>query len=119
MRILFGIQPSVDASHARDRVATSLARIGPNLDGTYELICEFLGIAENAASSALAPKTRHAYLLDVMSHLIRDRGKSPLVILFEDLHWLDEASEGFVETICTAISGTQVLLIVNYRPNYS
>lgn len=40
------------------------------------------------------------------------------VLLIEDLHFLDPASEQFVEQLCKAVAGSRSLLLLNYRPDY-
>jgi adenylate cyclase len=43
----------------------------------------------------------------------------PAVALFEDLHWLDDASGAFLEELVRGCAGTRTLLILTYRPEYS
>jgi len=41
------------------------------------------------------------------------------VIIIEDLHWLDEASQDFLETWIAAVEGTRVLMVLTFRPEWS
>ena len=118
MRLLLGISSGDDPASAREQVASYLARMQSPPEGALAVLCDFLGIAESGAASAVTPKMRHAALLDIISRLVGERASRPLVIVFEDLHWLDEASEAFVELLCDAIIGSHVLLVVNFRPSY-
>nr|WP_201833479.1 adenylate/guanylate cyclase domain-containing protein [Microvirga zambiensis] len=118
VRLLLGISSGDDPALARDQVASYLARMKSPPEGALSVLCDFLGIAESGAASAVTPKMRHAALVDIISRLMSDRAAHPLVIVFEDLHWLDEASEAFVEALCGAIIGSHVLLVVNFRPSY-
>jgi len=43
----------------------------------------------------------------------------PLVVVFEDLHWIDEGSQEFLDLIADGIASARILLLVNYRPEYS
>ena len=45
--------------------------------------------------------------------------RDTVVVLIEDLHWMDEASETMLSELVTSIEGTQTLAIVNFRPEYS
>ena len=58
------------------------------------------------------------WLLDLVRRMVRWFGRSPSLLVIEDLHWLDEASEEFVGAIIEAIAGTRTLLVLNYRPAY-
>jgi len=118
VRLLLGISSGDDPGEARDQVAEYLAQMNSPPEGALAVLCDFLGIAESGAASAVTPKMRHAALLDVISRLMSDRAAQPLVIMFEDLHWLDDASEAFVEAICESIVRSHVLLVVNFRPSY-
>jgi adenylate cyclase len=58
-------------------------------------------------------------LLEIVRHIVRQRGIATSVIIVEDLHWLDEASEDFVMTLVEAVAGTRTMLVLNYRPGYA
>ncbi len=51
--------------------------------------------------------------------MIRQRGATASVIIIEDLHWLDQASEEFVATLVDEVTSTKTALVLNYRPAYS
>src|SRR5262249_33194759 len=48
----------------------------------------------------------------------RESLRQPLVVIFEDLHWIDEDTGALLEVLVDAIAQAPVLLIVNYRPEY-
>src|SRR5262249_31293606 len=56
---------------------------------------------------------------DIIRHMVRQRGVVASVIIIEDLHWLDQASEEFVATLVDAVASTKTCLVVNCRPAYS
>ena len=47
---------------------------------------------------------------------MRDHVAEVVVLIVDDLHWIDPASEEFVESIVDAIVGTKTLLVLNFRP---
>jgi class 3 adenylate cyclase/tetratricopeptide (TPR) repeat protein len=119
LRLFFRILPTDDAAIARRRIGERLTEIGATFRADLPLVCEFLGVKDDGQpSSPLGPKARHRRLQHIVLHLVRLGGLSPSVILIEDLHWLDEASEDFVATIAEAVTNTGTLLLVNYRPSY-
>ena len=116
---LLGILPGDPPAVARQRIVERL-RLGgaPGRDDAV-LLQEFLGVmAEDVAPSVLQPKGRRARLLQIVSHLVATLSSGTSVILFEDLHWLDEASAEFVHAMVEAAAGTRTLLVLNYRPAY-
>src|SRR5262249_15223087 len=65
------------------------------------------------------PDARRRQLLGVVKRLIRAQSASePGINLYEDLHWIDPASEEFLANHIDAVQGTQSLTIVNFRPEY-
>ena len=40
------------------------------------------------------------------------------VLVVEDLHWIDDASAAFLDTLVEAVAGTRTLLLCTYRPEH-
>ena len=60
---------------------------------------------------------RKAQLLNFVRQLLHSRPHDEVVlVLVEDLHWIDPASEDFVEAMVDAVVGTKTLLLLNFRP---
>ncbi len=51
--------------------------------------------------------------------LLRESLNQPLIIIFEDLHWVDAETQALLDLLADAIANARVLLLVNYRPEYS
>ena len=115
----FRIPPDDDAAAARGRIAERMAQLGAPTETDLTLLNELLGVAEaGRPPSALSPKTRHARLLGLVRELVKHDADTTSVILIEDLHWLDEASEEFVATLVEAAADTRTMVVLNYRPSY-
>ena len=115
----FNISPEDDPDLAVKQIATRLAELGSTFDADLSLVCDFLGVKHGQGQpSWLNPKARNARLLDIIRHMVRQRGALASVTIIEDLHWLDQASEKFVATVVDAVVGTKTVLIVNFRPAY-
>jgi tetratricopeptide (TPR) repeat protein len=50
--------------------------------------------------------------------LVRESHVQPLLLVFEDLHWIDAESQALLDSLVEILAGTRVLLLVNYRPEY-
>lgn len=67
----------------------------------------------------LDPRDRRAGILNALRHLIAEGSKGgPIVLVIEDLHWIDERSEEAIAALMDPIAGLPVLMILNYRPGY-
>jgi predicted ATPase len=51
--------------------------------------------------------------------LLRESLNQPLMVVFEDLHWIDEQTQELLNLLADSIGTAKFLLLVNYRPEYS
>ena len=51
--------------------------------------------------------------------LLRESLNQPLMVIFEDLHSIDDETHAFLNLMAEGIANAPVLLLVNYRPEYS
>ena len=51
--------------------------------------------------------------------VLRESLNQPLIVIFEDLHWIDEQTQEFLNLFADSIATAKILLLVNYRPEYS
>lgn len=114
----FGIGSLDDAVTARARIARRFEPLQPTA-ADLDLLYEFFGVAPpGAVPVALGPRARQARLLARLKELVQLDAGTERLILIEDLHWLDEASEDFIAALGEAVIGTRTLLLLNYRLAY-
>ena len=120
LRDYFGLHVKEEADISRRRVLDRLAALSSSEELSFVLL-EFLGIADPLrAKIKLDPKTRKTLLLDFVSTLPRSGPRDiTTVVIIEDLHWIDAASEEFIEALADAVVGTTTLLVVNFRPGFT
>src|SRR6202011_3106291 len=51
--------------------------------------------------------------------ILRESLNQPLMVIFEDLHWIDEQTQELLNLLADSIGTAKILLLVNYRPEYS
>jgi class 3 adenylate cyclase len=67
----------------------------------------------------LDPSLRGQRTIDaVKGLLLREAQVQPLLLLFEDLHWLDSETQTILDGLVEALPSAPILLLVNYRPEY-
>jgi adenylate cyclase len=120
LRDYFGLRVKEPADVSRRRVLDQLAAL-PVSEQLSPVLLELLGLADpQAAPTKLDPKTRKTQLLDFVRTLPRSPRREPVaVVIIEDLHWIDAASEEFIEALADAVVGTTTLLVVNFRPGFT
>jgi tetratricopeptide (TPR) repeat protein len=67
----------------------------------------------------LDPPQRRQRTLDALKQvLLRESQVQPLVLVFEDLHWIDTETQTLLDSLVDSLPTTPLLLLVNYRPEY-
>ncbi|MGH8070847.1 MAG: ATP-binding protein [Candidatus Entotheonellia bacterium] len=64
------------------------------------------------------PQRRQQTLEAVKRLLLRESQVQPLLLLLEDLHWIDAGTQVFLDSLLESLPTASVLLLVNYRPEY-
>jgi class 3 adenylate cyclase len=120
LRDYFGLRVKEAADISRRRVLDRLAALSFS-EQTSTVLLEFLGLADPLQPAVkLDPKTRKTLLLDFVRTLPRSGPRDvTTVVIIEDLHWIDAASDEFIEALADAVVGTTTLLVVNFRPGFT
>jgi class 3 adenylate cyclase/tetratricopeptide (TPR) repeat protein len=121
LRQVFGIGPRDSEREARQKIAGTLVLADENLRDEIPLLLDFLGVPDpQRPAPTVRAEVRQRRLLDVVRRFALARGQQEpaVVVVFEDLHWIDPASEAFVAALAGAAEGARLLLLVNFRPEY-
>ncbi len=66
------------------------------------------------------PRERQAGIFDALRTLVlMESRERPLMVVVEDLHWVDDKSEQALAALVEVVAGARVLLVLTYRPGYS
>jgi adenylate cyclase len=120
LRAVFEIGDQDAPGAARERIATRLAALGGGYEDDLPLLFDFLAVPDpERPAPRMDPDARQRRLLDVIARVTRAEGtRRPGVIVVEDLHWLDPASEAFLAHLIAAAADTRSLVVLNFRPEY-
>jgi predicted ATPase len=94
------------------------------LDRTLEEILPYLyallGIEEQPSPlQQMDPQIRRRRTFEALKKLfLRESLNQPLVLIFEDLHWIDGETQGFLDVLSESVASAKLLLLTNYRPEY-
>jgi class 3 adenylate cyclase/tetratricopeptide (TPR) repeat protein len=111
-------------SNSETEIITSVDRGLAFLGGTAAAVAPYLKylLSVNPGDPAVAtmePTQRRARIFDALSQItLRGSQRRPIIMLIEDLHWIDPASEEFLKFLADSLAGAAVLLILTYRPGY-
>ena len=74
---------------------------------------------EDPAWQNLDPPQRRQRTLDAVKRLLlRESQVQPLLVVFEDLHWIDGETQALLDSLVESLGSARLLLLVNYRPEY-
>jgi tetratricopeptide (TPR) repeat protein len=114
------IQDRDDPRAIRERVAGKLLMLDRALEPLLTPLLALLDVPVNDAGwDALDPPQRRQRTLEAVKRLIvRESQVQPLLVIFEDLHWIDTETQALLDSLMESFSTTRVLLRVNCRPEY-
>jgi predicted ATPase len=116
----FKIAGEDDQRAWRERVAGKMSILDPSLEDARPYLFALLGIVEGEDPLAgMDPQIRKRRTLDAIKRiLLRESLNQPLMVIFEDLHWVDDETQGFLNLLADSIGTSRILMLVNYRPEY-
>jgi class 3 adenylate cyclase len=117
----FDIIPDDDPRKRREKIGGKILILDRLLEDTLAYIFTLLEVAENDDLLArMDPEIRKRRTLDAIKRLLlRESLNQPLIVIFEDLHWLDEGSRALLNLLADSIGTARVLMLVNYRPEFT
>ncbi len=67
----------------------------------------------------LDPQQRRRRTLDAVKRLlVRESQQQPVLVVFEDLHWIDSETQALLDALVEGLLAARMCLLVNYRPEY-
>ena len=117
----FKIASQDDQRTRREKIAGRIAILDRALEDTIPYLYGLLGIAEDPDPLAqMDAHIRKRGTLDAIKRiLLRESLNQPLMVIFEDLHWIDDETQALLNILADSIATAKILLLVNYRPEYS
>ena len=104
----------------RAKVTGQVLTLDERLQDTIPALLALLdALPEDSAFRALDPSQRRQCTLEAFKHvLLRESQVQPLLLVFEDLHWVDSETQALLDSLVESIATSRLLLLVNYRPEY-
>jgi class 3 adenylate cyclase/predicted ATPase len=120
LKSYFDIQSQDDERKRREKVGGKVLMLDRSLEDTLPYLFALLGIEEQPSPlQQMDPQIRRRRTFEALKKLfLRESLNQPLVLIFEDLHWIDSETQGFLDTLSEGVASAKVLLLVNYRPEY-
>jgi class 3 adenylate cyclase/tetratricopeptide (TPR) repeat protein len=116
-----GIEEADDARRINEKIAGKLLTLDEALRSSVAPLTALLGIPVNDVGwQRLEPRERRQQTLDAVKRvLLRETHVAPVILVFEDLHWIDAETQAFLDALVSSVASARLLLLVNYRPEYA
>jgi class 3 adenylate cyclase/tetratricopeptide (TPR) repeat protein len=120
LKAYFDVGDRDDTRTVRERVTGKLMTLDDTLRPTLPAFLDLLDVpVEDEQWRAVDPSQRHQRTQDaVRALLLRESRIQPLVLVFEDLHWIDSETQTILDSLVESLPTAQLLLLVNYRPEF-
>lgn len=116
----FRIEENESEEVITSKIERGVLFIGEELRPTLPYIRYLLSVDPgDPAVLSMDPQLRRGEIFEALRRLLlRAAERRPQVVVFEDLHWMDRATEESLQLVADSIAASPVLLILTYRPDY-
>ena len=109
-----------DARTIRAKVTGQVLTLDETLQEALPALLALLdAVPDDSPFLHLDPPQRRQRTLDGLKRvLLRESQVQPLLLVFEDLHWIDAETQALLNSLVESLPTARLLLLVNYRPEY-
>jgi transposase len=113
------IEEHDDTRTIRAKVTGQVLTLDPALQDTVPALLSLLdALPEDSPFLQLDPPQRRQRTLDALKRvLLRESQEQPLLLVFEDLHWIDSETQALLNNLVESLPSARLLLLVNYTYN--
>jgi tetratricopeptide (TPR) repeat protein len=115
------VQASDSDQVIRDRIDRTTAPFGEAYRPSVPFLRSLLSIGAGDSSLAqLDPKLRRAGIFEAITRFLRAASEArPLIVVLEDLHWMDQATGEFLGMMTESVPSNRILLCATHRSGYA
>src|SRR5215470_6331318 len=119
-RAICRITEADDAAGSREKIRRAVERSGMDPEKLAPYLLNLLGFKEGTEGLELvAPGALKISISEALRQMTLGVSRQQtLLVVIEDLHWIDRASEELVASMVDGLPGAAVLFVVTYRPGY-
>ncbi|HSF29004.1 MAG TPA: AAA family ATPase [Candidatus Tectomicrobia bacterium] len=120
LKIYFRLDASDAPRSLHDKVMTKLQTLDEGLRSIAPPLLALLDIrVADSSWQALDPLQRRQFTLEALKRLlVRESQVQPVLLIVENLHWIDTETQAFLDGLVNSLPTARLLLLVNYRPEY-
>ena len=116
----FDIHESDGDLEIREKVKKGLKMLDADEASTLPYLLELLAVKDSGIDKIpMSPEAKKNRIMEAFKQIVLKGSEiRPLILAYEDLHWIDKSSEELLKYVLESIPGARVLLIFTYRPEF-
>jgi tetratricopeptide (TPR) repeat protein len=116
----FDIREGDSDSKIREKVKKGIKTVGADEDSNLPYFLELLSVKDSGIDKiSISPEEKKYRIIEALKQIVLKGSEiRPLILAYEDLHWVDKSSEDVLKYVLESIPGARVLLIFTYRPEF-
>jgi hypothetical protein len=116
----FDIHEGDGDSVIREKVIRGLKILRVDEDSTLPYFLELFSVKDSGIDKIpMSPEVKKDRIIEALKQItLKGSEIRPLILAYEDLHWMDKSSEVVLKLFLENIPGARVLLIFTYRPEF-
>jgi class 3 adenylate cyclase/tetratricopeptide (TPR) repeat protein len=116
----FDIHEGDGDSEIREKIKKGLKILGADEASTLPYLLELLSVKDSGIDKIpMSPEERKNRIIEALKRIVLKGSEiRPLIMAYEDLHWIDKSSEDQLKHLLESIPGAKVVLIFTYRPEF-
>jgi class 3 adenylate cyclase/tetratricopeptide (TPR) repeat protein len=121
LRSYFGIKEGDQPFLSKKKMGEKILKLDEKLQGVCTPFHELLSLeVDDETYQKLEPMYKKDKTFEALRNLlVRESLNKPIILVVEDLHWIDKSSEEFISSMIEWLANTHILLILLYRPEYT
>jgi class 3 adenylate cyclase/tetratricopeptide (TPR) repeat protein len=101
------------------KVRATVDELGLDATERAPFLLHLLGLKTAPVLDDLVPEVIRERTIETLRRmLLAQSRRRPLLVLLEDLHWIDPASQSYLTSLIERIEDTPILLVVTHRPDW-
>lgn len=110
----------IEDRDGREKITGKVLTLDRALEPTVTPLLALLDVVvDDPEWYASDPRYRRRRTLDAVKRLrLAESRAQPLLLVFEDLHWIDTETQALLDTLVESVPTARILVLVNYRPEY-
>jgi len=120
LKSYFQLQPQDDERQRKEKIAGKVLILDRTMEDILPYFFVLFGLDDpTSLLQQMDAQIRRRRTFEALKRLFfRESLNQPLLLIFEDLHWIDTETQGFLDTLSEGVASARILLLVNYRPEY-